>query len=92
MDEHGIVCQWGNSGDVRQVMGRVPMDESVWESTKMQLVSDGFVEEDSVVAGFMNGPDPLDDSYPDRGFAHRNGILYYTSYSKFFPWFQSFQD
>jgi hypothetical protein len=86
----GLVCMWGNQGDVRQVMGQMAMEAGAWEATRNQLIDEGFVQEDDVVAGFMNGPDSSDDSYPARGFAYRDGTLYYTSYSKFFTSFASF--
>lgn len=91
MHDDGLVCMWGNQGDVRQVMGELPMEQSIWESTRTQLLAEGFVEENDVVAGFLNGPDSADDSYPYRGFAYRDGTVYYTSYSKFFPTFASWE-
>lgn len=40
---------------------------------------------------FTNGPDGEDESYPSRGFAWRDGILYYASYPGILEFIPAFQ-
>ncbi len=89
----GVICKWAGGGDVFVVVGQLPMDEQTWESTRTGLEADGYVLNDNYgVPGFIDGPDGSDESYPSRGFAWRNGILYYVSYPgilEFVPAFQT---
>lgn len=92
MANDGVVCLWGNSGDVMVVLGQLAMDQTTWDTTRAQLEAEGYVAQDATVAGFMDGPDATDDdSYPGRGFVHRDGILYYSSYSDFLHFVGAFQ-
>lgn len=80
MFTNGVVCKWSTQGDVYVVVGQVAMDEQTWESTRTKLEADGYVLNESYgVPGFVDGPDGDDESYTARGFAWRDGILYYGS-------------
>ena len=87
----GVVCHWGGGGDVIVDVGQLAMDEATWETTRVQLEAEGYVQDDTVVVGFMDGPDVADENYPHRGFAYRDGVLYYVSYMDFLPFLQAFQ-
>ncbi|RXZ71429.1 hypothetical protein [Agromyces albus] len=92
MANDGVVCLWGNSGDVMVVLGQLAMDQATWDTTRAQLEAEGYVAQDATVAGFMDGPEATnDDNYPGRGFVHREGILYYSSYAEFFTFVRAFQ-
>ncbi|MFD4421922.1 hypothetical protein ACFWN7_10515 [Agromyces sp. NPDC058484] len=90
MSAEGVVCLWGNSGDVMVVLGQLPMEAAAWESTRAQLAAEGYVQRDDLAAEFMDGPDLPDASYPGRGFVYRDGILYYVSYSDFLTFVAAF--
>jgi hypothetical protein len=76
-----VVCKWGGGGDVIVVVGQLAMDEQTWQAARAELEASGYVPDDSYgIEGFLNGPDGYDESYPVRGFAWRDGILYYASY------------
>ncbi len=73
------------------ILGQMPMREEEWAATKARLVTEGFVEDDTVVEGFMDGPDSEGESYVGRGFCYRDGNLYYSSYSGFLQFVPAFQ-
>ncbi|MFB6609015.1 hypothetical protein ACFCVO_01730 [Agromyces sp. NPDC056379] len=89
----GVVCKWAGGGDVHVVVGQLPMDETTWEATRAALEAAGYQRDDSYgVDEFIDGPDSEDESYPTRGFAWRDGMLFYASYPgilEFAPAFQS---
>lgn len=91
--ESGVVCKWAGGGDVYVVVGQLAMDEAAWTATRAELEAAGYAQDDSYgIDGFMDGPDGDDESYPTRGFAWRDGILYYASYPgilEFVPAFQA---
>ncbi len=80
MHEGGVVCKWGGGGDVIVVVGQLAMDEPTWDAARAELEAEGYVPDDAVIEGFLDGPDGQDESYASRGFAWRDGILYYASY------------
>jgi hypothetical protein len=91
--ESGVVCKWAGGGDVYVVVGQLAMDEAAWAATRSELEAAGYAQDDSYgIDGFIDGPDGDDESYPTRGFAWCNGILYYASYPgilEFVPAFQA---
>ncbi len=92
MATDGVVCQWSNMGDVRVIVGQLAMDEAEWESRLAELEPFGYVPDESHgVPGFVNGPDGTTESYLNRGFAWRDGILYYASYPGMFEFIPAFQ-
>ena len=89
----GVVCKWANTGDVMVVVGQLAMDEQEWESTRAELEATRFVPDDSHgIPGFLNGRDGTTESYLNRGFAWRNGILYYASYPGILEFVPAFQE
>jgi hypothetical protein len=92
MATDGLVCKWGGSGDVLVVVGQLAMDEQEWESTRTELEATGYVPDDSHgIPGFINGHDGTSGSYLNRGFAWRDGILYYASYPGILEFVPAFQ-
>ena len=92
MADTGVVCQWSNLGDVRVVVGQLAMDEQEWESTRADLEANRFVPDDSHgIPGFLNGRDGTSAEYTNRGFAWRDGILYYASYPGILQFVPAFQ-
>ena len=93
MSTEGVVCEWGGGGDVFVVVGQLAMDEATWETKRADLEAQDYVEDPTAsVPGFLNGPDfSADDSYPGRGFAWRDGVLYYASYSGILEFVPAFQ-
>ena len=88
----GEVCQWANGGDVSVVVGQLAMDEHEWESTRAELEATGFgLDESHGIPGFLNGRDGTTQSYLNRGFAWRDGILYYASYPGILEFVPAFQ-
>lgn len=88
----GVVCKWAGGGDVSVVVGRLAMDEATWETTRAELEAAGYQQDNAGgVDGFTNGPDGEDESYPSRGFAWRDGILYYASYPGILEFIPAFQ-
>lgn len=89
----GIVCKWAGGGDVYVILGQLPMDESSWNTTQEGLEAEGYVESDNLgISGFLDGPDGSDESYPVRGFAWRDGILYYASYPGILEFVPAFEN
>ncbi len=80
IEADGILCTWGGGGDVFVQLGQLAMDESTWNSTQATLEAEGFVRDDSEIAGYHDGPDENEPNYTRRGVAWREGILYYASY------------
>lgn len=76
----GILCTWAGGGDVFVQLGQLPMDELTWNSTLTTLEAEGYVQVDTDIAGYLDGPDDNEPNYTQRGFAWRDGILYYASY------------
>ena len=88
----GVVCKWAGGGDVYVVVGQLSMDEATWDAMRTDLEAEGYIENtDTPVAGFIDGPDGSDESYPSRGFAWRDGILYYASYPGILEFVPAFQ-
>ncbi|NYG19901.1 hypothetical protein BJY17_000648 [Agromyces hippuratus] len=88
----GVVCKWAGGGDVFVVIGQLAMDEANWETTQAELEAAGYQQDNAGgVDGFTNGPDGEDESYPSRGFAWRDGILYYASYPGILEFIPAFQ-
>ncbi|MBG6059139.1 hypothetical protein RCH16_002445 [Cryobacterium sp. MP_M5] len=74
----GITCSWRTAeGDGLAYFAQIAMSEAEWAKTKAELQSDGFVEQETPVPGYFNGPTP-DPLYGDGGFSYRDGFLYYT--------------
>lgn len=80
IEADGILCTWGGGGDVLVQLGQLAMDESTWNSTRATLEAEGYVRDDSEIAGYLDGPDDNEPNYTKRGVAWREGILYYASY------------
>lgn len=80
IEADGTLCTWGGGGDVFVQVGQLAMDESTWNSTQETLEAEGYVRDDSEIAGYLDGPDDKEPNYTRRGVAWREGILYYASY------------
>ncbi|KQQ03668.1 MULTISPECIES: hypothetical protein [unclassified Rathayibacter] len=76
----GVLCRWTGQGDVSVVVGQLAVDDDEWAERRTALLAEGFVADDASAAGFLNGPDGTDDSYPGRGVVHEDDVLYYVSY------------
>ncbi|QHC65760.1 hypothetical protein GSU68_03615 [Rathayibacter sp. VKM Ac-2759] len=76
----GVLCRWTGQGDVSVVVGQLAVDDDEWTERQTALLAEGFVADDASAAGFLNGPDGTDDSYPGRGVVHDDDVLYYVSY------------
>lgn len=91
----GVVCEWGYQGDSRIVLGQLALSEAEWADVRASLLEAGFVEDDSVMTGFLDGPDdPAAEpelSFSERGVVYRDGILYYSSFPGFFKFVTAFQ-
>ncbi len=88
----GVVCVWMNTGDVMVSIGALEMDPETWETTRTELLGIGYVQDDSVIEGFLDGPDSTEPNYTGRGFAYRDGSVYYSSYAKGLTLTRAFQD
>ena len=92
ISENGVVCKWAGGGDVYVVVGQLAMDEATWDATRADLEAAGYQQVDSHgIDGFIDGPDGEDESYSTRGFAWRDGILYYASYPGILEFISAFQ-
>lgn len=90
-DGGGIVCKWGNQGDIMAISAQMPMTEAAWAEKQASLVADGFTITNDPVDGFTQQPDlGNDDSYVTGGFAWRDGSLYFTSASRLITDFPAF--
>ena len=92
MAADGVVCQWSNLGDIRTIVGQLAMDEQEWDATRAELEATRFVlDESHGIPGFLNGRDGTSGSHLNRGFAWRDGILYYASYPGLLEFVPAFQ-
>ncbi|MGG7507927.1 hypothetical protein [Plantibacter sp. YIM 135249] len=90
-DGGGLVCKWGNQGDIMAISAQMPMTEAAWAEKQAALVTEGFTITNDPVDGFTKQPDlGNDDSYVNGGFAWRDGNLYFTSSSNFITDFPAF--
>lgn len=87
----GVLCKWSTRGDVQVIFGQLAMSEDEWATVRTGLIESGFIEDDSLVPGFLDGPDEVDPDYAHRGVVYRDGILYYSSYPGFFEFVTAFQ-
>jgi hypothetical protein len=86
----GIMCAWQSAGGDQQLyFAQIALTGAEWESVQAELVRTGFVEQDTPVAGYFNGPVP-DPLYGDGGFAYRDGYLYYAVTPEFTRWIPAF--
>jgi len=86
----GIMCAWQSAGGDQQLyFAQIALTDAEWESLRAELVRAGFVEQDTPVAGYFNGPVP-DPLYGDGGFAYRDGYLYYAVTPEFTRWIPAF--
>ncbi|PPG49295.1 hypothetical protein C5C24_13315 [Rathayibacter sp. AY2B3] len=79
--EDGVLCRWTGQGDVSVVVGQLAVPDAEWPERSDALLADGFTADDAAVPGYLDGPDGPDESYPGLGVLHRDGVLYYASYS-----------
>lgn len=78
----GVVCAWAvPQSDVYIAVGQLPMAEERWATARAELEAIGFStgESDGIV-DYVVMPFTDETSYPWRGFAWRDGLLFYASY------------
>jgi hypothetical protein len=90
LDDGGLVCLWGNEGDVMVVFGQLAVADAEWETLKASLLDAGYTVDNTTFNGYLNEPD-TDPNYVDGGFLHHNGQLYYASYPGVLQWVPGLQ-
>lgn len=81
----GVRCRWTKpQTDITAGYASWSRDVDVWESLKIELFTDGYVETGQVVVGR-----PMSEF--DSAYSYRDGVIHYASPSQFIGWVTALQ-